>query len=49
MLMIRVVLEILALVCFFLSAIGIQAPRSGDLIAAGLGLWLIAWMWMPTT
>jgi hypothetical protein len=47
MLMIRVVLEILALVCFILAAVGIQVPRSGNLIAAGLALWLIAWMWMP--
>ncbi len=32
---------ILAIICLFLSALGVQMPR-GNLMAAGLTLWAIA-------
>ena len=37
----RSVLMILAIICLFLAAIGVQAPR-GNLMAAGLCLWALA-------
>lgn len=44
MITLRLILMILALVCFFLSAVGVSAPRGGNLIAGGLGLWALATM-----
>lgn len=38
---IRLLLMILAIVCFFLAAIGVR-PMRGDLIAGGLCLWAAA-------
>jgi hypothetical protein len=39
----RVLLMILSIICFFLAAVGVQAPR-GNLTAAGLMLWAIAYI-----
>jgi hypothetical protein len=41
MISLRVVLMILAIVCFVLAALGISTPR-GNLMAAGLALWALA-------
>jgi hypothetical protein len=41
MLMLRVILIILAIVCFAMSALGVSTPR-GNLVAAGLALWALA-------
>jgi hypothetical protein len=35
------VLQILALVCFIAAAVGVTSPKL-NLIATGLGLWLLA-------
>jgi parvulin-like peptidyl-prolyl isomerase len=35
------ILVILALICFVFAAVGISTPR-GNLVAAGLFLWLLA-------
>ena len=37
----NVILMVLAIVCFLLSALGVSAPR-GNLLAAGLLFWAIA-------
>jgi uncharacterized membrane protein YccC len=37
----HVLLMILAIICLFLAAIGVQSPR-GNLLAAGLCLWAVA-------
>lgn len=37
----HLVLMLLALICFLLSALGISTPR-GNLVAAGLFLWALA-------
>lgn len=37
----RAILMILAIICLFLSALGVNAPR-GNLMAAGLTLWALA-------
>jgi hypothetical protein len=37
----RVILMILAIVCFVLRAFGVASPR-GDLMAAGLAFWALA-------
>jgi hypothetical protein len=37
----RLVLLILALVCFLLAAVGVPAPRI-NLLALGLALWILA-------
>ena len=39
---IRVILMLLAIVCLFLAAIGVQTPRGGSLLAGGLCLWALA-------
>jgi hypothetical protein len=41
MMSIHSLLMILAIICLFLSALGVSAPR-GNLMAAGLTLWAIA-------
>ena len=41
MIPLRSVLMILAIICLFLSALGVNAPR-GNLMAAGLTLWALA-------
>jgi hypothetical protein len=41
MIQLRSVLMILAIICFFLAALGVSAPR-GNLMAAGLTLWALA-------
>jgi hypothetical protein len=41
MVTVHLVLVILALVCFLFAAVNIAAPR-GNLMAAGLFLWLLA-------
>ena len=41
MIAVHVVLLLLALICFFLAALGVAAPR-GNLMAAGLALWVAA-------
>lgn len=38
---IRLILMLLAIVCLFLAAIGVQTPR-GNLLAGGLCLWALA-------
>ena len=38
---IRSLLMILAIICLFLAALGVQTPR-GNLMAAGLTLWALA-------
>jgi len=39
----RLVLQILALICFLLAAFDVRTPR-GNLIAGGLMFWLLATM-----
>ena len=41
MITVRSMLMILAIICLFLAALGVQMPR-GNLMAAGLTLWAIA-------
>ena len=41
MVSVRVILMILAVICLFLAAIGVQSPR-GNLLAGGLFLWALA-------
>jgi hypothetical protein len=41
MIPLRAVLMILAIICLFLAALGVSAPR-GNLMAAGLTLWALA-------
>jgi hypothetical protein len=41
MVTIKLLLMILAIICLFLAAIGVQAPRC-NLMAAGLTLWALA-------
>jgi hypothetical protein len=41
MMSVHSLLMILAVICLFLAAIGVQTPR-GNLMAAGLTLWAIA-------
>jgi hypothetical protein len=41
MIPLRSVLMILAIICLFLAALGISAPK-GNLMAAGLTLWALA-------
>lgn len=41
MMSIRSLLMILAIICLFLAALGVSAPR-GNLMAAGLTLWAVA-------
>jgi hypothetical protein len=41
MIPLRSVLMILAIICLFLAALGVSAPR-GNLMAAGLTLWALA-------
>jgi hypothetical protein len=41
MITLRLLLMILAIVCLFLAAIGVNAPR-GNLMAAGLTFWALA-------
>ena len=38
---VQMILMILAIVCFFLAALGVSTPR-GNLVAAGLALWATA-------
>lgn len=38
----RPLLMVLAVVCFFLAAIGVCLPRGGNLIAVGLMFWALA-------
>lgn len=41
MISLRPILMILAIICLFLAAVGVEAPR-GNLMAAGLTLWALA-------
>jgi hypothetical protein len=41
MITLRVLLMILAIICLFLSALGVVLPR-GNLLGAGLCLWAVA-------
>lgn len=41
MITLRSLLMILAIICLFLAALGVAAPR-GNLMAAGLCLWALA-------
>jgi hypothetical protein len=41
---VRLVLMIVAIVCFLLAAFGVTVPR-GDLKAAGLACWALATLW----
>lgn len=36
------ILVLLALICFFLAAIGVNAPPRFNLVAAGLFFWLLS-------
>jgi hypothetical protein len=38
----KLLLMILAIICFLFAAVGIQPPRNGNLIAAGLACWALA-------
>lgn len=42
MMSLRLLLMILAIVCFLFAAVGVTPPRGGNLIAAGLALWALA-------
>lgn len=42
MITLQVLLMVLAIICFFLAAAGVQLPRGGNVLAAGLMLWAIA-------
>jgi hypothetical protein len=41
MITLKLLLMILAVICFFLGALNVQAPR-GNLVAGGLCLWALA-------
>lgn len=41
MISVRLILMILAVVCLFMAAVGVQTPR-GNLLAGGLCLWALA-------
>lgn len=41
MISVRLILMVLAIVCLFMAAIGVQTPR-GNLLAGGLCLWALA-------
>jgi hypothetical protein len=43
----RLILMILAIVCFFLAAVGTTVPCNGSLLGAGLGLWALAVLIAP--
>ena len=38
----RLLLMIVAILCFLLAAIGVVTPRGSNLTAAGLALWALA-------
>lgn len=42
MITLKLVLMIIAIICFFLAAAGVTPPRGGNLIAGGLCLWALA-------
>ena len=39
---VRLILMMLAILCFLLAAIGVVTPRGSNLTAAGLALWALA-------
>lgn len=41
---VSLILVILALICFFLAAIGVNVPPRINLVAAGLFFWLLSSM-----